>query len=62
MTGLVAELVKCNGPDTATELAIASARQHFTILHSVAQVINIPVDELLAALEPKHLENTKYNG
>lgn len=51
MTELVSELVKRNGPNTATELAIALARQHFTILSAAAQAINVSVMELLAALE-----------
>ena len=55
MTELVTELVRRNGPNTATDLAIALARQHFTILAAAAQAINVPVDELLAALELEQL-------
>ncbi|WP_461164032.1 hypothetical protein [Arthrobacter sp. R4-81] len=55
MTELVSELVKRNGPNAATELAIALARQHFTILSAAAQAINVPVTKLLAALEMEQL-------
>lgn len=51
MTELVAEMARRNGPDTATELAVALARQHFTVLDAVAMAINVPVEDLLAALE-----------
>ena len=36
-------------------VAIALARQHFTILSAAAQAINVPVMELLAALELQQL-------
>ena len=55
MAELIAELVKRNGPDTATELAIALARQHFTILDATARAINVPLEDLLAALELQQL-------
>lgn len=62
MTELVAELVKRNGPNTATELAIALARRHFTILSAAAQAINVPVAELLAALELEQLAGLEEGG
>lgn len=62
MTELVAELVRRNGPHTATELAIALARQHFTILSAAAQAINVPVTELLAAMELEQLAGLEEGG
>lgn len=46
----------------ATELAIAPARQHFTILDASAQAINVPVKLLLDALELERLERLKDGG
>lgn len=51
MTELITGMVNRNGPGVATELAIALARQHFTLLDATAQAINVPVENLLAALE-----------
>lgn len=62
MAELVAQLVQRNGPDTAAELAIALARQHFTILAAAARAINVPVEDLLAALELEQLANLKEDN
>lgn len=51
MFGFIADLVEHDGADAIAELAIALARQDFSILSSVAQTINVPVGALLDGLE-----------
>ena len=62
MTDFVAGLVDRNGPDAATDLVIALARQHFTILDAAAQAINLPVNALLDALELEQLGSLEESG
>lgn len=57
MTEYVADVVERKGPGTATEVLIALARQHFRILDAVAEVINLPVNMLLDALEVEQMES-----
>jgi hypothetical protein len=57
MSEYVADLVERNGPNTATELAIALARQHFIALDTLARQLNVPAAQLLDALEAELLES-----
>ena len=61
MTGRISDyiagLVERNGPTAATELAIALARHHFIALDNLARQLNVPVGQLLDALEVWLLES-----
>lgn len=53
----IADLVERNGPTAEIELAIALARQHFIALDTLARRLNVPVGQLLDALEVELLES-----
>jgi hypothetical protein len=57
MSEYIADLVERNGPNIATELAIAVARQHFIALDTLARQLNVPAAQLLDALEAELLES-----
>jgi hypothetical protein len=57
MSEYIADLVERNGPNTATEPAIALARQHFIALGTLATQLNVPAAQLLDAVEAELLES-----
>ena len=52
----IADLVERKGPTTATELAIALARQHFIALDTLARQLDVPAGQLLDAVGVELLE------
>jgi len=57
LTGHAADLVERNGPDAATDLVIALARQHLIALDMLATKLNVPTGQLLNALEVAQMES-----
>ena len=57
MSEYIADLVERKGPTTATELAIALARQHFIAVDTLARELNVSAGQLLDALEVELLES-----
>lgn len=57
MSEYIADLVKCNGPNTAATLPIALTRQCLITRDTSAARLSVPAGQLLDAIEAELLES-----